>query len=118
MLHAGNQHSKASIWSHEPILTPEKKLWRAVLEQAYADADLPLLLDGSEPVERTFAREFLRAETPVEAESLGILCEFAELPADRIYLMARRRYPPEPTHVECGGLPLPFLPGQPQLSPG
>jgi hypothetical protein len=121
MLHLGKQNTKASICSHEPILTPEKKLWRAVLEQTYADAELPSLLDGSEPIERTLARQFLRADTPIEAENLGILCELADLPADRIYLMARRRYPCEQTidtTVECAGSPPLFLRSQRRASTG
>jgi hypothetical protein len=84
------------------------------------DAELPLLLDGTAPTERVLARGFLRADTPIEAENLGILCEFAELPADRVLLMARRRYPREQridTPVECGGSPPLFLPSQPYVSP-
>jgi hypothetical protein len=36
----GDGRRSKSIWAHEPLLTPERKLWRAVLEQAYADAEL------------------------------------------------------------------------------
>ncbi len=90
--HSDGRRSK-SIWAHEPILTPERKLWRAVLQQAYADAELPLSSDGSEPIERTLARRFLRADSPFETEDLKLVCDFAELPADRVYLCARKQYP-------------------------
>ncbi len=93
MLHAGKANTRPSIWSHEPSLTPERKLWRAVLEQAYMDAELPLFSDGSAPTERTLARQLLRADHPSEAASLAMVCEFADVPADRVFLWARRRYP-------------------------
>ncbi len=41
MRQAGNGRTAKAIWTPEPILTPERKLWRAVLEQAYEDAELP-----------------------------------------------------------------------------
>ncbi len=93
MLHSGNQRTKASIWAHVPIITPERKVWRSVLEQAYMDAELPLFSDGSEPLERTLARGFLRADGASESENLRLVCDFADVPADRVYLWARRRYP-------------------------
>jgi hypothetical protein len=100
MFHAGNQRSQASIWSHEPILTPERRLWRAVLEQAFADAELPACSadaagEGTdfEPVERKQARRFLRADSPHEQASLEMVCDFADVPADRVIPWARRRYP-------------------------
>ncbi len=93
MLHTGNQRTKASIWAHEPIITPERKLWRNVLEQAYMDAELPLSADGSEPRERILARRFLRAAGASGAANLKLVCDFADVPADRVYLWARRRYP-------------------------
>ncbi len=70
----------------------ERRLWRAVLEQAYTDADLPPGADGSEPFECARARRYLRADSPFEAENLKLVCEFADLPADRVYLWARQRY--------------------------
>jgi hypothetical protein len=94
MRHEGDGRLSKSIWSHEPILTPERKLWRAVLEQAYADAELPAHEEtGFEPVERKQARRFLRADSPHEQASLELVCEFADVPADRVILWARRRYP-------------------------
>jgi hypothetical protein len=98
MPHATNSRTPASFWAHEPILTPERKLWRAVLEQAYSDAELPLSLDGSEPVERNLARRLLRADSPHEAQNLDVVCEFADVPADRVVLWARQRYPMEESH--------------------
>ncbi len=95
MLQAGNQHTKASIWTHEPILTPEKKVWRAVLTQAFEDAEMAPNGDesGSEPFESWRARQYLRADNPKEAEHLKLVCEFAEIPADRVISWARQRYP-------------------------
>ena len=90
--HSDGRRSK-SIWAHEPILTPERKLWRAVLEQAYADAELPLSADGSESMERILARRFLRADAASESEILELVCDFADVPADRLILWARKQYP-------------------------
>jgi len=98
----------ASMLTRERILTPERKVWRAVLGQAYADAESPSLSDGSEEaMERTIARRFLRGDGVDEKEILEIVCGFADMPADRVILWARRRYPLEQTiekHVECGSL--------------
>jgi hypothetical protein len=105
MLYTGNQQTQPSIWSHQPIITPERKLWRAVLEQAYVDAELPMSSDAWEPMERTLARRFLRADGVSEAEDLKRVCEFAEVPTDRVLLWARQRYPVEQKfekHMECG----------------
>ena len=93
---------------HEPALTSERKLWRAVLEQARLDCDLPLFSDGTAPMERVLARRLLRAASAEEADILRLVCDFAGVPADRVILWARRRYPPEQTveaDVECGILP-------------
>jgi hypothetical protein len=114
MLYTGNQQTQPSIWSHQPIITPERKLWRAVLEQAYVDAELPMSSDAWEPMERTLARRFLRADGVSEAEDLKRVCEFAEVPADRVFLWARQRYPVEQKfekHMECGGLAAAFATG-------
>jgi hypothetical protein len=77
------------------MLDAERELWRAVLVQAYEDAEMTPIEDdtGAEPFECAKARRFLRADNSVEAENLGIVCEFADLPADRVYVWARRRYP-------------------------
>jgi len=88
-----NSLPPSSIWRNEPILTPERRVWRAVLGQAYVDSESPLLADGSEPTERICARSLLRADTSDEKEILEILCDFAGVPADRVILWARRRYP-------------------------
>ena len=117
MLYTGNQQTQPSIWSHEPILTPERKLWRAVLTQALEDAEMTPVGEEAEgePLEASRARRYLRADSPFEAEDLKLVCDLAELPADRVFLWARRSYPPEPTlenHVECGGSPPLFLPSR------
>ena len=74
------------------LLTPEQKMWRAVLEQAYLDAEG---LSGDPDIsqkEYLRARTFLRAEEPEGAMVLALICDFAEIPADRVVLWARRRY--------------------------
>ncbi len=73
----------------------ERSLWRAVLEQAYEDAEMTPLGDetGSKPFEATRARRYLRADSPFEAANLELVCEFADVPADRVSLWARQRYP-------------------------
>jgi hypothetical protein len=85
--------TNSAIWNDPPVITAERKLWRAVLGQAYADAEQPLLADGSEPFERTCARGFLRADDPLEKDVLQIVCELAAVPCDRVILWARTQYP-------------------------
>jgi hypothetical protein len=84
----------------ETLITSDRKLWRAVLEQAFADAELPACPPGAagegtyfEPVERKQARRFLRADSPHEQANLELVCDFADVPADRVIPWARRRYP-------------------------
>ena len=93
MHYGGDGRRSKSIWAHEPLITPERKLWRAVLEQAYVDAELSLSLDGAEPLERARARAFLRADSSEEEAALDLVCGFADVPADRVIRWARRRYP-------------------------
>jgi len=88
-----NSLPPSSIWIREPVLTPERRVWRAVLGQTYVDSELALFADGSEPVERAAARGLLRADTADEKEILELLCDLADVPADRVILWARRRYP-------------------------
>ena len=88
---------------HDPLLTPENRLWRAVLEQAYADAESGCdsadtsedeaddFGDGSP--ERIRARCYLRGDNKQDAASLVMVCGFAEVPADRVLNWARRNYP-------------------------
>ena len=73
----------------------ERKLWRAVLGQAYEDAEgLPSADEtcADEPLETLRARCYLRADSPFEAADLAMVCAFANLPADRIILWARQRF--------------------------
>ncbi len=73
----------------------ERRLWRAVLGQAYEDAEM-LAQDGEpgdETIECSRARRYLRADSPFEEENLRLVCDFADVPADRLYLWARQRYP-------------------------
>ena len=88
-----NSLPPSSIWRHEPILTPERKVWRAVLGQVYADAELAPFSDSSEAMERTLARRLLRGDSPDEKTILERVCDFADVPADRVILWARQRYP-------------------------
>jgi hypothetical protein len=81
------------MWSREPVLMPEQKIWRAVLVQAYLDAELTSFSDGSDPVECVRAQTYLRADISTEAQNLRLVCDFAEIPADRLISWARRRYP-------------------------
>jgi len=84
---------------HDPLLTPEHRLWRAVLEQAYVDAesgcdyDTSNDDDGDGPPERMRARCYLRGDSKPDAASLTLVCGFAEVPADRVLNWARRNYP-------------------------
>lgn len=73
-------------------ITAENKLWRAVLEQAYDDAEQPQSGDGSDPDARVRACHYLRADTRAEEEHLKLVCEFAEVPFDRVLNFARKRY--------------------------
>jgi len=73
--------------------TAETRFWRAVLEQAYEDAELPLLEDGSEPEAMARARRYLRGDADTEADHLKLVCEFAQVPFDRVVNFARQRYP-------------------------
>ena len=61
---------------HDPLLTPENRLWRAVLEQAYADAesggDSSVDAEGSDVFiddspERIRARCYLRGDNQQDA---------------------------------------------------
>jgi len=97
--------ARKSIWAHEPILTPERKVWRAVLEQAYLDSEMTMFADATEAMEKERARRFLRADGVSEAGDLHRVCDFADVPMDRLVLWARRRYLEEQTldtNVECG----------------
>jgi hypothetical protein len=78
----------------ETLITNETRLWRAVLEQAFADAELPKCdKTGFEPVARIQARRYLRADSAFEQANLDLVCDFADVPLDRVIPWARRRYP-------------------------
>jgi hypothetical protein len=85
--------TNSAIWINEPVITPERKLWRAVLGQVYADAEQPLLAEGSVSLERSCAREFLRGDEPLEEAILRLICELAAVPYDRVVVWARKQYP-------------------------
>ncbi len=88
-------YPSSEMWRSEPVMTPERRLWRGVLEQAYADAELPLGLEESDElfIDQDRARRFLRADTISEEEELKLVCDFADLPYDRVVHWARGRYP-------------------------
>src|SRR5690348_6552111 len=93
--------TNAQLFAHIPLLTPERKIWRAVLEQAFADAEgIAEQGCGSGRATQAIARRFLRAASPCEAELLALVCDFAEVPFDRVVLWARKRYPSEPAEPE------------------
>jgi len=76
------------------VLTAENKLWRAVLGQAYDDAEMWADCPASvpSPADRIKARRYLRGDSAHEATGLATVCEYADVPADRVVLWARRRY--------------------------
>ena len=86
---------------HDPVLTAENRLWRAVLEQAYVDAESGAAFgderddddEAGGPPERIRARCYLRGDNKQEAAALTMVCGFAEIPADRVLNWARRNYP-------------------------
>ena len=99
MHYVGDGRTSKSIYAHEPWVTPEVRLWRGVLEQAYADAELLGIAEDDELfdeliIEQIRARRFLRADTPGEKEGLRLVCDYAEVPFDRVVTWARKRYAP------------------------
>ena len=86
----------SSLRSNMSSPTPEQKLWRGVLGQAYADAELPLDLEGDEElfIDQERARRFLRADAPHEEEGLRLVCDYADVPFDRVVTWARKHYAP------------------------
>lgn len=89
-------HRSALLGMNESIPTPERKLWRGVLEQAYADAEFSLGLEEDDELfsDHDRARRFLRADIASEAEELKLVCDYAEIPWDRVVCWARKRYAP------------------------
>ena len=64
-------------------MTPEIRLWRAVLNRAYEDAE-------QRSVERTRARKYLCGYA--SEEDLRLVCDFADVSADALIHWARKRY--------------------------
>lgn len=73
--------------NEERPLTPEVKLWRAVLEMAYHDAE-----SSSGKFSRVMARHFLCATVEMMDSDLRSLCRKAGIPASRVIRFARNRY--------------------------
>ena len=88
-------YPSSSMWTIDPILTPERKLW---VEQAYADAESSLEVEAEDEdalfIKQIRARRFLRADTPGEKEELRLVCDYAEIPFDRVVTWARKHYAP------------------------
>ena len=91
-------YSSSELWTSDPVLTAERRIWRGVLEQAYADAELPLTAESEDElfIDQIRARRFLRADTPGEKEGLRLVCDYAEVPFDRVVTWARNHYAPPP----------------------
>ena len=91
-------YPSSSLWTSDPVLTAERRLWRGVLNQAYADAELPVGVESEDElfIEQIRARRFLRANTPGEKEELRLVCDYAEVPFDRVVTWARKHYAPSP----------------------
>jgi hypothetical protein len=91
---------------HDPLLTAENRLWRAVLEQAYTDAESrgesadEIADDGGVSPERIRARHYLRGDNKQEAVALAMVCGYAEVPADRVLNWARKNYPRSSTNAQ------------------
>ena len=96
MHYGGDGRTSKSIYTREPMLTSEVRIWRGVLNQAYADAELPAGVESEDElfIEQIRARHFLRADTPGEKEELRLVCDYAEVPFDRLVKWARKRYVP------------------------
>ena len=83
---------RAALHATSQVLTPEMKVCRAVLGQAYEDAELPVVAECAETGLRGKARAFLRADTPPDHEMLEQICDAAHVPMDRVVAWARKRY--------------------------
>lgn len=92
----GDGRFDKSVFGREPMLTAEHRLWRGVLNQAYGDAELPVEAESEDQlfIEQIRARRFLRAHTPEEEEGLRLVCDYAEVPFDRLVTWARKHYAP------------------------
>ena len=66
---SGGRWSK-SIYAREPLRTAETRLWRGVLEQAYADAELSLEVECDDElfIDQIRARRFPHRELELCAE--------------------------------------------------
>jgi hypothetical protein len=89
-------YPSSGLWTSDPVLTAERRLWRGVLEQAYAEAELSLGVESEEElyIDQIRARRFLRADTPGEKGELRLVCDYAEVPFDRVVTWARKHYGP------------------------
>lgn len=94
----GDGRFDKSIYAHEPLVTSEVRFWRGVLNQAYADAEPSPGVEAEDEdalfIEQIRARRFLRADTPGEREELRLVCDYAEVPFDRVVTWARKHYVP------------------------
>jgi len=93
-------YPSSGLWTSDPVLTDQRRLWRGVLEQAYADAELLLGVESEDElfIEQIRARRFLRADTPGEKEELRLVCDYADVPFDRVVHWARKHSVPMARH--------------------
>ncbi|HKW64550.1 MAG TPA: hypothetical protein VJN89_18505 [Candidatus Acidoferrum sp.] len=95
---SGDGRFDKSIYAHEPLVTSEVRLWRGVLNQAYADAESSSGVEAEDEdalfIEQIRARRFLRGDTPGEKEELRLVCDYGEVPFDRVVTWARKHYAP------------------------
>lgn len=98
MSRSGDGRFDKSIYAYEPLVTSEVRLWRGVLNQAYADAEPSPEVEAEDEdslfIEQIRARRFLRADAPGERDELRLVCDYAEVPFDRVVTWARKHYAP------------------------
>jgi hypothetical protein len=118
MRYLGRVRSRTAtaMCAQEPALIPERKLWRAVLGQACEDAETPVTQGEkvSQRKARLCARAYLRADISKEAAEMKLVCDFADIPFDRVMLWARQQYGREQTpekRMECGSPAAAFAAG-------
>jgi hypothetical protein len=83
-----------TVLGEDSMCAGERRLWRAVLGQAYEDAEAGKSCGDShwESVDCERARRYLRADSPYEAANLSFVCEAADVPMDRVVHWARGHY--------------------------
>src|SRR5207248_11605783 len=98
---SGGRWSK-SIYAREPLRTAETRLWRGVLEQAYADAELSLEVECDDDLcsVQIRARRFRRADTPGEKPGSRLVCGYDGVSIELALTGSTKHYTPSPAHSE------------------